>query len=50
MVAANVSGGTYSYNHQGLSAYTLCRVRVKAVNGMGSSAWSTTSTIRKAKA
>ncbi len=47
---ANVSGGTYYYNHQGLSAYTLCQVRVKAVNGMGSSAWSTTSTIRKAKA
>ena len=45
--ASNVSGSTYYYNHQGLSAYSLCQVRVKAVNSMGSSAWSKTGTIRK---
>jgi murein DD-endopeptidase MepM/ murein hydrolase activator NlpD len=46
----NVNAATYYYNHQGLSAYSLCQVRVKAVNSMGSSAWSVTSTIRKATA
>ena len=48
--ATNVNGSTYYYNHQGLSAYSLCQVRVKAINSMGYSAWSTTSTIRKGTA
>ncbi|SDO60924.1 Peptidase family M23 [Pedococcus dokdonensis] len=35
------------YNHLGLTGYTSCQVRVNATNGMGTSAWSTVSSIRK---
>ena len=41
------NGSTYYYNHRGLTGYAKCQVRVRATNGMGVSAWSTTSTIRK---
>jgi len=40
---------TYYYNHRGLTGYATCQVRVRAENAMGASAWSTVSTIRKAR-
>ncbi len=40
-------GTTYYYNHYGVSGYAKCQVRVKATNAMGTSAWSTTSTVTK---
>jgi hypothetical protein len=44
-----VGASTYYYNHRGLTGYATCQVRVRATNGMGVSAWSTTSTIRKSR-
>jgi hypothetical protein len=38
---------TYYYNHTGLAGYRTCQVRVRAVNAMGASGWSVTSTITK---
>ena len=40
---------TYYYNHRGLTGYATCQVRVRAENAMGASAWSTVSTIKKAR-
>jgi hypothetical protein len=42
-----VNGTTYYYNHRGLSKYRLCQVRVRAVNSMGASAWTTARSIRR---
>jgi hypothetical protein len=48
-VTATTDGATYYYNHRGLTGYATCQVRVRAENGMGASAWSTVSTIKKAR-
>jgi len=40
---------TYYYNHRGLTGYATCQVRVRGENAMGASAWSTVSTIKKAR-
>ncbi len=42
------NASTYYYNHRGLTGYKSCQVKVRAVNGMGASAWSATSGITKA--
>ena len=42
-----VPGTVYYYNHQGVSRYRTCQVRVRAVNVVGASSWSTALRIRR---
>ena len=46
--SATTAPSVIYYNHYGLTGYTYCQVRVNATNGMGTSAWSTVSSISKA--
>jgi hypothetical protein len=45
--SATTDDSVIYYNHYGVSGYTYCQVRVNATNAMGTSAWSTVSSITK---